>query len=65
MNSLSVTELVKGVQYRIYSDGGCKEMETTVFRTFFGVDHNGNASFYDDTMKCSVIYDNAWKFYKV
>ena len=40
-------------------------METTVFRTFFGVDGHGNALFYDNSMECPVIYDSSWKFYRV
>jgi len=64
MNSLSINELVQGVQYRLYSDGGCKGMETTVLRTYVGL-NNGNALFYDDSMKCPVIYDSCWRFYRV
>ena len=61
---VSVSELVKGKQYRIYSNGGCKEMETTVFRTFYGVNDKGQALFNDDSMGCPVIYDsNYWTFY--
>lgn len=65
MNSLSVGDLVNGVQYRIYSDGGCKDMETTVFRVFVGLNNNGDALFYDDSMKCNVIYKGSWKFYNL
>ena len=63
---LSVPELIQGRQYRIYSNGGCKNMETTVFRTFFGINNNGNALFYEDSMKCPVIYDTScWIFYSI
>ena len=65
MNSLSINELVQGVQYRVYSDGGCKGMETTVFRTFIEINNDGNALFYDDSMDCPVMYGSSWRFYRV
>ena len=41
-------------------------METTVFRTFFGINNEGNALFYEDSMKCPVIYDTScWTFYSI
>jgi hypothetical protein len=64
MNSLSITELVHGVQYRIYSNGGCKEMETTVYRTFFGINEHGDPLFYDNSMGCPVNY-GSWTFYRI
>jgi hypothetical protein len=64
MNSLSINELVQGAQYRVYSDGGCKGMETTVFRTFVGL-NNGNPLFYEDSMGCPVMYGSSWRFYRV
>jgi hypothetical protein len=63
MTSLSVSDLVKNVHYKIYSDGGCKEMETTVFRTFVGVDTHGAPLFYEESMGCPVVYGSSWKFY--
>jgi hypothetical protein len=65
MNSLSINELVKGKQYRLYSDGGCKEMESTVYKVFFGINDNGDALFYDDVMGCPVIHGSCWRFYSV
>ena len=65
MNSLSINELVQGVQYRVYSDGGCKGMETTVFRTFIEINSDGNPLFYDDSMGCPVMYGSCWRFYRV
>jgi hypothetical protein len=65
MNSLSIAELVHGVEYRIYSDGGCKDMETTVYRTFVGINEHGDPLFYDNSMKCSVIYNGSWTFYSI
>jgi hypothetical protein len=66
MNSLAVAELVKNKQYRIHSEGGCKEMETTVFRTFYGVNNDGQALFYDTMMDCPVVYDTRyWTFYSI
>jgi hypothetical protein len=63
---LSVPELIKGRQYRIYSNGGCKSMETTVFKIFFGINNEGKTLFYDDSMKCPVIYDTGcWTFYSI
>ena len=65
MNSLSINELVQGVQYKLYNDGGCKGMETTVFRTFIEINSDGNALFYDDSMGCPVMYGSSWRFYRV
>ena len=65
MNSVSIHELVPGIQYRMYSDGGCKEMATTIFRTFIKVDADENPLFYDDSMRCPVMYDRYWRFYKI
>jgi hypothetical protein len=66
MNSVSVAELIKNKQYRIHGEGGCKEMETTVFRTFYGINNDGQALFYDDSMKCPVVYDtHYWTFYNM
>jgi hypothetical protein len=65
MNSSRVTELIKDATYRIYSDGGCKEMETTVYKTFVGMSHDGHALFYDASMGCPVIYDSCWTFYRI
>jgi hypothetical protein len=65
MNSLSINELVQGTQYRLYSDGGCKEMESTVYKVFFGINDNGDALFYDDAMKVPVIHGNFCRFYSV
>ncbi len=39
-------------------------METTVFRTFVGL-NNGNPLFYDDSMGCPVMYGSCWRFYRV
>ena len=62
----AVSELVKGVEYKIYSNGGCKEMETTVFRTFYGVNDKSEVLFNDDSMGCPIIYDTRyWTFYSV
>jgi hypothetical protein len=65
MNSSPVTELVQNANYRIYSDGGCREMETTVYRTFVGMSQDGYALFYDASMGCPVIYDRSWTFYRI
>ena len=65
MNSVSIHELVEGKQYRIYSDGGCEDMRTTLFRTFIEINADGNPLFYDDSMGCPVIYDRVWRFYKI
>lgn len=65
MNSLSINQLVQGVQYRIYSDGGCKEMAMTVLRTFVGVNTDGTPLFYDNSMGCNVSYDSSWRFYRI
>jgi hypothetical protein len=62
MNS---SELVKGVQYRLHSYGGCAEMETTVFRRFYGINNDGNALFYDESMECPVIYESYWTFHRI
>jgi hypothetical protein len=65
MTSLSITDLIRGVQYKIYSHGGCKEMETTVYRVFYGINSDGNALFYDNIMECPVSYGSPWSFYRV
>jgi hypothetical protein len=65
MNSLPVTALVQGTQYRIHSNGGCKEMETTVYRTFLGTNEDGYALFYDNSMECPVVYQGSWTFYRI
>lgn len=65
MNSLSINELVQGKQYKIYSDGGCREMITTIFRTFVGVNTDGNPLFYDESMGCNISYDSSWRFYRI
>jgi len=60
---IPVSELVKDKQYRISSNGTCKEMETTIYRTFYGVNNNGQALFNDDSMGCPVIYNTSiWTF---
>jgi hypothetical protein len=65
MDSLPVSALVQGTQYRIYSNGGCKEMETTAYKTFIGINNEGYASFYDDSMQCPVVYIGSWVFYRI
>ena len=65
MNYVPISELVKGVHYRIYSDGGCKGMETTVYKTFFGINNDGTPLFYEDTMGCPVAYGASWTFYRI
>jgi hypothetical protein len=66
MNPVAVSELIQGRQYRIYGSGGCKSMETTAFRTFYGINNDGKALFYEDSMKCPVMYDTCyWTFYSI
>jgi len=65
MSSLSIAELIQGVQYRIYSDGGCKGMESTVYRTFVGISSDGKPLFYEDSMKVPVAYGAAWSIYRM
>jgi len=65
MNSLSTAELQRGVQYKLYGNGGCKDMESTIYRMFMGMDCNGNALFYDDCMRCVVAFDKSWKIYRI
>ena len=40
-------------------------MATTIFRTFIKVDADENPLFYDDSMRCPVMYDRYWRFYKI